>query len=202
MALTAYGKNTAITAAAAKMAYLGLFSSATWPATSGTAINASLINLTGAKGKGFTNNAIVMIKTLTASVTGLVAQRPYYVVGETTNGFELALEEGGTAVKVTGAELTSATEFDLLTELTGGSYARVAATWGAASKGEISDTAAEAIKVPAGKTVSYAGWWEKSTGGAGATGLFACAKLETPETFGGEGEYKVTADKLEANPVA
>jgi hypothetical protein len=200
MALTAYGKNQALLGATAKMAFVGLFSSSKFAATSGTSIGASLINMTGAKAKGFTNGKIVMIRVLTASVTGLVAERPYYVVGEVTNGFELALQEGGTAVKVAGAELTTASEFAVLTEISGGSYARVATTWGAASNGEISDTAAEVIKVPAATTVTDAGWWEKLATGTGATGIQAVAKLTEPESFGAEGEYKVSSDKLEAAP--
>jgi hypothetical protein len=207
MALTVYGVNEAITGAIAKMKFVGLFGFTTsggepkFAATSGTAIGATLINMTGAKAKGFTNGKIVMIRKLTASVTGLVAERPYYIVGEVTNGFELALKEGGTAVKVAGAELTTTSEFIVLTELTGGSYTRVAATWGAVAEGEVADTAAEVIKVPAGFTVTDAGWWEKITAGSGATGVYAVVKLEVPEPYGAEGEYKVTADKLERSPL-
>jgi hypothetical protein len=201
MPLTAYGKNNALKGATEKMKYVGLFSSAAYAPTSETAVNGTVINLTGAKAKGFVNGASVVFRELTGSVTGLVATRPYYVVGEATNGFEVALEEGGTAVKVTGHALeATGTKVALLTELSGGSYARVAATWGSASAGEISDTAVEAIKVPAGSTVTDAGWWEKSSGGTGSAGLQATAKLEHEETFTGEGEYKVTSDKLEAAP--
>jgi hypothetical protein len=207
MALTAYGKNEALKGATSLIKYVGLFGFTTgsepkYALTSNTAIGGTLFNLTGAKAKGFTNNAIVFVRAVTASVTNPVVARPYWVVGETTNGFELAVEEGGTAIKVVGAEVTTATEVFLATELTGGSYARVATAWGTAKAGEIADTAAEVVKVPAGKTVTDAGWWEKSSGGSGAAGLQAAAKLEVPEAYGAEGEYKVTSDKLEANPVA
>lgn len=199
MPLTAYGKNEALAGATAKMTWVGLFSSAAYALTSGTAISGSTINLTGAIAKGFTNGKVVVFRKLTASVTGLVAERPYYVVGEATNSFEVALEEGGAAVKVTGHELEAASsEVALLTELTGGTYKRVKTTWGSPKLGEVSDTAAEALKVPAGDTITDAGWWEGESTGK----LIATVKLTTSETFGGEGEYKLTSDKLEANSVA
>jgi hypothetical protein len=204
MPLTAYGKNEALKGATSKMAYVGLFKNPTpYAVTSSTALNGTVFNMTGAKAKGFVNGAVVVCTALTASVTGaLVITRPYYVVGEATNSFELSEQESGTAIKVAGHEVTTATEFGVLVELSGGSYARVKATWGTAEYGEIEDTAAEAIKVPAGEEVGYAGWWEKASAGSGATGVYAVAKLEHAEKFTGEGEYKVTSDKLEANPVA
>jgi hypothetical protein len=197
MALTGYGKDEALAGVIAKMTYVGLFSSAAFAPTAGTAVTASLINMTGAKAKGFTNGKIVVFPEVTGSVTGIVAERPYYVVGETTNGFEVSTEEGGTAVKVAGHELEAAsTKAALLTELTGGSYARVKTTWGTPKAGEVNDTSAEAIKVPAASTITYAGWWE----GASTGKLMAVAKLENSETYTGEGEYKVSADKLEGSP--
>lgn len=210
MGLTAYGKNNALAGAAAKMGFVGLFGFLTsggepkFALTANTVVGSSVLNLTGAKAKGFTNGAVVILRKLTGGVTGgLVEGRTLYVVGEGTNSFELAMEVGGVGIKVTGAELVAAsTEVFLATELTGGSYTRVAATWGTASLGEILDTAAEVIKVPAGFTITDAGWFEKVTGGSGATGLQGTAKLVTAEPYVGEGEYKVTSDKLEANPVA
>ena len=197
MPLTAYGKNAALTGATEKMKYVGLFSSAAYAPTSETAINGTKVNLTGAKGKGFVNGAIVVFRELTGGVTGLIAGRPYYVVGEETNAFEVALEEGGAGVKVAAHALEAAgTKIALLTELSGGSYARVKAAWGAAKAGEINDTAAEAINVPAGKEVTDAGWWEGESTGK----LVSTAKLENAEAYTGAGEYKVTSDKLEAAP--
>ena len=201
MALTAYGKNEALKGATAKMGYVGLFSSAEYAPEA--TISSKKIKLSGSEGKGFTNGKIVVFRSLTGSVTGLIAGRPYYVVGAATNEFEVALEEGGTGVEVTGHALESAScKIALLTEISGGSYVRVKTSWGSASLGEILDTPASAINVPASTTITDAGWWEKSSGGSGATGLYATAKLENPETYVGAGEYKVTSDKLEANPVA
>lgn len=203
MALTAYGRNAALKGVTEKMKYLGLYGFKTsegepkYAATSGTAIGASLINMTGAKAKGFENKKVVMIRKLTTSVTGLVAERPYYVIGEVTNGFELALEEGGTAIKVAGAELTTTSEFFICKELTGGSYARIATTFGTPTLGEVSDTAVEKVKVPAGYTATDALWHEKASAGENKE-ILDVQKLAEAEAYAAEGTYEVTADKLEA----
>ena len=73
--------------------------------TANTAIGASLVNLTGAKVKRFTNGNIVVFTALTAGVTGLVVNKQYFVVGETANGFEVSATEGGSAILVAGHEL-------------------------------------------------------------------------------------------------
>jgi hypothetical protein len=204
MALTAYGRNAALKGVTEKMKQLGLFgfttasgeSSVKQAATSGTAVGASLINMTGAKAKGFTNGKIVMIRKLTASVTGLVAERPYYIVGEVTNGFELALEEGGTGIKVAGVELKTDSEFFLCEEV---SVGRIATTFGTPAAGTVSDTAAEKVKVPAGKTVTDAFWHEKASAGTNKE-ILDVQKLAEPEAYSAEGTYEVTADSLEAPP--
>lgn len=197
--LTAYGKNAALTGATGKMTWIGLFKSEAFPPTSGTAVAASLINMTGAKAKGFTNGKIVVFRTVTGSVTGLIAERPYYVVGEVTNGFEVALEEGGAAVKVAGHELeVSGTSVALLTEVSGGEYKRLKTTWAAAALGVEEDVTAHLVKVPASTTVTDAGWWETETVGK----LIATQKLENPETFTGAGTYEFQSEKLEANALA
>jgi hypothetical protein len=202
MALTVNGENAAINGATAKMAFVSMYGFPTSGAepkfkpTSGTAIGASLITMTGAKAKGFTNGRIVMIRKLTAAVTGLVAERPYYIVGEVTNGFELAKAEGGAAVKVAGHELEADTEIIVLQEA---AVARIATAWGAASEGEATD-AERIIKVKAGWTVTDACWWEKLATGSGATGVFSVQKLTEPEAYSAEGEYKLTSDKLEQAP--
>jgi hypothetical protein len=197
--LTAYGKNAALTGATTKMGWVGLFKSVVFAVTSGTAVGASLLNMTGAKAKGYVNGSIVVFREVTPGVTSILAKRPYYVVGEVTNGFEVSLEEGGAAVKVAGTELLAAsTKIALLTEVSGGGYARKKATWATAAGGEVSDTAAEALKVPASTEITDAGWWEGESTGK----LAAAEKLEVAETYGAEGEYKVTSDKLEANAAA
>jgi hypothetical protein len=199
MPLTAYGKNAGLTGATGVMKFIGAFTSVVKPPTSGTAIAASLINMTGSKAAGWTNGKAVSIRKLTGSVTGLVAERTYFIVGEVTNGFELALEEGGTGVKVAGHELEAASsEFALLTEVTGGSYKRIKTTWGAAAGGSITDTAAEVLTIPAATTVTDIGFWEAESTGK----LTSAVKAEAPEVFAKEGEYKISGDTLEALALA
>src|ERR1700729_3973132 len=74
-----------------------------------TAINGTVINLTGAKSKGFTNGQRVQFTTLTSGVTNIKVNTAYWIVGEATNGFEVSLTEGGAALKVEGHELETAT---------------------------------------------------------------------------------------------
>lgn len=201
MAATSYGKNAAVNGWTALAKFLGAFTSVTKPPTSETAIGASLINMTGAKAAGWTNNKQVFVRKLTGAVTGLLKEgRTLYIVGEVTNGFELAYEEGGTGIKVAGHALEAAsTELDLLTEVTGGTYARQSATWGTSKNGEAEDTAKEKIPIPASTTVTHIGWFEKVTVGTGKEGLQAAVKLVVPESFGSEGVFEATSDKFEGN---
>jgi hypothetical protein len=199
-ALTAPGKDAALEGAIAKMKFVNLFSSVTKSPTSGTAIAASLINMTGAKAAGWTNGKMVYLETLGGAVTNLTAKRTYFIVGEVAEGFEIAEEEGGAGIKMAGAELTVGTKFNLLTELSGGGTKREATAWNAVTKGEVTESATPKIKVPAGKTVTHAGWFEKEAEGTGK--CFAVEKLTEPETYGGAGEYTLSSDKLEANTAA
>jgi hypothetical protein len=50
-------------------------------------------------------------------------------------------------------------------EVTGGTYARVAVTWNAASGGSVSNNGALSINLPASTTASYFGVWGASTSG-------------------------------------
>ncbi len=50
-------------------------------------------------------------------------------------------------------------------EVAGGSYIRVAVTWGAASAGAMASTGAVTINVPASTTVTSFGFWDASTSG-------------------------------------
>src|ERR1700684_1751643 len=114
--LTGYGKNAALEGVTAKALWLGGFSAVGKAPTSNTAVAASLINMTGSKAAGWTNGKLVVCRSITGGVTNILAKETFYIVGEVTNGFELALEESGTAIKVAGHELeTGSTEFALLT---------------------------------------------------------------------------------------
>ena len=50
-------------------------------------------------------------------------------------------------------------------EVAGGSYVRVAVTWGAAASGSMASTGAVTINVPASTTVTSFGFWDASTTG-------------------------------------
>lgn len=73
-------------------------------------------------------------------------------------------------------------------ELTGGSYARKAVTWTAASGGTVRPTADLVFNVPAGATV--AGWRGFSAASGGTN--YGGADL-TQETYTNAGEYKLLA---------
>lgn len=194
MPLTATGKNEALTGATKKMEWVGLFTQKTFKAEASAA--GTKIKLSKSEAEGFTNGTVVFLTKLEGG-TGLKEGRVYYVVGAKTAEFEVALEEGATAVSFS-TEVKSGTEWGVLKEISGGSYKRVKTSWGSASKGEIAASAAIKIAVPASTTVAYAGWWTAETGGT----LEAAEKLEHEETYTGAGEYELTSDKLEANTLA
>ena len=50
-------------------------------------------------------------------------------------------------------------------EVTGGTYARVAVTWNAASGGSVTNNGALSLNLPASTTASYFGVWSASTAG-------------------------------------
>lgn len=71
------------------------------------------------------------------------------------------------------------------TEVTGGSYARVAAGWGAASAGVITGSAT--LNVPSGVTLLGVGLYTASTAGTYIDGVTV-----TSQTFASAGTYTVT----------
>lgn len=73
-------------------------------------------------------------------------------------------------------------------ELSGGNYARVAATFNAASAGARALDANVDVTVPAGATVAYVGYWTALTGGT-----FLGSDQVTSEAFAAEGTYRVLA---------
>jgi hypothetical protein len=213
--LTTLGNNELLNSATrgeaikAWMKYVGLFKSLHEEALTSATTSGSKLNMTGAKGKGYVNEKVVVFAELNGKTTkgeaaaGLTVGAPYFVVTEETEGFAVSLTRGGSAI-TPSAEVKPTTKIVLLEELPETPYARVATAFGSAAGGESTDTE-KVIKVPASTTITYAGWWEKSTK-AGETHanevLFAVEKLENSETFTGAGEYKLTSDKLEANPIA
>lgn len=78
---------------------------------------------------------------------------------------------------------------DTGTELTGGTYARLAVTWTTASgNGKINLSSDKLLDVPAGATVG--GWRGYSASTAGTN--YGGADL-TPEVYAGPGQYKLQA---------
>jgi hypothetical protein len=73
-------------------------------------------------------------------------------------------------------------------ELTGGTYARVAVTWGTVASGSVTSTAAATINVPAANTITYWGLWSAATGPT----FYFGGPLPASETFGASGTYSLT----------
>lgn len=141
---------------------------------------------------GLSNGNLVILSSLSGG-TGLVAGRPYYVVGVSGNDFQLSHTSGGSAVNfttdVSGVTITK------LTELTGGSpaYARKAIAFNAAADGSMDDsTNGAAFDVPAGAVVDYVGFYSASSAGT----LQAIDDL-TQESFAGQGTYTLTDADLD-----
>lgn len=99
----------------------------------------------------------------------------------------VALNAGATGIStpVTHIALTGA---DGTTELTGGTYARVAVTWATAASGERHPNADLTFNVPAGATVG--GWlgFTASTGGTSYGGATV-----TNEVYASAGQYVLQA---------
>ena len=103
----------------------------------------------------------------------------------TTERNNLATDFGGDATH--GALSTTAPSASSVgTEVTGGSYARIAASWGAASSGAVTATAM-AFNVPAGTTVVGFGLFTAITAG---TYLAGCDI--TSQNFASAGVYTIT----------
>lgn len=73
-------------------------------------------------------------------------------------------------------------------EVSGGTYARVAVTWGTVTSGSVSSTAAAVINVPAATTITHWGLWTASTGPT----FYYGGTLTASETFGSAGTYSLT----------
>lgn len=75
-----------------------------------------------------------------------------------------------------------------INELSGGGYARVAATFSAASGGARALSVDVDMTAPAGSTVAYVGYWTALSGGT-----FLGYDAVTSEAFAAEGTYRVLA---------
>lgn len=82
-------------------------------------------------------------------------------------------------------------------EVTGGTYARVATTWPVPSGG--SSTGSQVtISVPAGTTISFWGVWDVATGGVAADFYYG-GTLPASETYGSAGTYALTPTMTASN---
>lgn len=72
-------------------------------------------------------------------------------------------------------------------EVTGGTYARVATTWGTVTAGSTTGSAAT-INVPSGTTITHWGLWTAGTAGT----FYYGGALAASEVFGAAGTYALT----------
>lgn len=136
---------------------------------------------------GYANGDLVVLSALTGGA-GLTAGDPYFVIGQTTNTFQLARIPSGTAVNFT-SDLTAGTVTRQV-ELSGGSpaYARVTITFTTATTGVLDDSATGgAINVPAGATVNYEAYYSAST-----AGTLMGIDVASGESYVAQGTYTVT----------
>lgn len=75
-------------------------------------------------------------------------------------------------------------------EVAGGAYGRQSVAWDPASGGELSAAADLVFTVPGGNTVSWLGLWSNDDTWLGGI------PLSTPESYGAEGTYTVSALRL------
>jgi hypothetical protein len=166
-------------------------------ASAATAVEASAVGKQIKKTQSLKNGNVLYFSVLSGGA-GLVALRPYYVIGENASHFELALTEGGTAVEFT-TELKVASEYIVLTEMSGGSYARIETAFGVASEGKTEDTTEHSIKIPAGKTINAEGYNEAVSGVGTSKKWLGFSILTTPESYGSEGTYTVKSSESDMN---
>ena len=81
----------------------------------------------------------------------------------------ISTTEANQALSTTGWSYVSLHTADPTTtggsEVTGGTYARVAVTWNSPSSGSVTNSGALSINLPASTTASYFGVWSASTSG-------------------------------------
>lgn len=77
-------------------------------------------------------------------------------------------------------------------EISGGSYARIAVTWGTAAAGSMANTNTITINVPTTTTVAYFGLWTALTGGTYEVG----GALSSSQTFNTAGTYTIAVGGL------
>jgi hypothetical protein len=191
MPYTTLGRNLMLAAYAgtnptAQTTHVGLFTSTSQSGITGVT-STDILTKTA---HGLSNGDVAIPSALTGG-SGLVSGDVYYVIGVTTNTFQLALTPGGAAVDL-GTDVTAMT-LTKLTEVTGGApaYARKAIAWSAPAGGVLDDSTNGAVfDVPGGITVTHQGDFSALTAGQ----LNAVADI-VDEAFAGQGTYTVTDAK-------
>ena len=143
---------------------------------------------------GLANGDLVVLRSLTGG-TGLFNEFPYYVIGVVGDTFQLSQVSAGSAVNFT-TDVTSVSVVKLV-EISGGSpaYARKAIAFAAPVDGLMDDSTNGAVfDCPAGAVVNYAGSFSAVT-----AGTLLCIDPVTEETFGAQGQYTLTDEKLDLN---
>lgn len=189
MPLTAAAKNAMLDALGAVLTHAGILRADAGKAVTGVASTDTFTS----RAHGYSNGDLVVLSALTGG-SGLVATRPYFVIGVATDTFQVSTTSGGSAVNFT-TDLSAGTVTRLV-ELSGGSpaYARQRITWNRAGDGTMDDASvAAAIDAPAGATTDYLGGYSASTAGT----LYSVAPLSTVETFVGQGTYTVTDQDID-----
>lgn len=77
-------------------------------------------------------------------------------------------------------------------EVTGGTYAREAITWAAASGGTAVSDAEIVFDVPAGATITHLGYWSAGTAGT----FYGSRALDVSQEFASAGTYTIAAGNL------
>lgn len=140
-------------------------------------------------------NGDMLIFTAKAGGSAIVLGRPYFVINQATNSYNLALKPGGATTDL-GSDLTATTTVKKLTEISGGSpaYARKAVTFAAAGLGTMDETASPVFDIPAAGVVDDVGFMSASSAGD----LLALDDL-TQESFAGQGTYTLSDSDFDLN---
>jgi hypothetical protein len=191
MPYTIAGKNAMLDALTALATYCGLLTATAITGVTGTATT-NLLNKTS---HGLSDGDLVILSLLASEGAGLFNDVPYFVVGVAGSDFSLAETSGGAAIDFTtdivGCTVTK------YAEISGGSpaYARKAVAYAAAAVGLADDSTNGAVfDVPAAAVVDAVGTYSASTAGT----LYGIDPV-TQETFGGQGTYTLTDQKLDLN---
>lgn len=190
MPFAGFGKNAGVTKLAEEAKYVGALTAAT-AQTGWASVNSSELEKTA---HGLETGYLIVFTSISGGA-GLVVGRPYYVEKVSANKIKLG-QVSGTYNQTWTTEVTAATT-KKLTEVSGGSYARIATGFGAASKGEIKDTTAREVSIPAVTTVNFLGTWTASSSGS----LVSISEI-TEETFSNAGILKVTESLFDLLGVA